>query len=318
MKTAAISAVVCTFKREKYLRAAVESLLSQETKGLFSYEVLVVDNSPDASSAPFIKQFNDSKIKFIHEPRVGLSFARNRGIQESTGNIVAFMDDDAIADSNWLYHIYNSYCENKDAVCVGGKVEMLAPEGMDTSWIPQEFLGYLSIVDFGQDTFAAHDHTEYPIGVNISFKRSVFDKVGFFNTRFGRKGQSLLSCEDSEFCFNIQKNYQEGKIYYNPNAIVKHTVLEERLTRSWFLRRLYWQGISECLFERHAFGRKKTLSRFMRNIIAGIPHKIRNFLYYRFKKNDKLAFYFKAMLYKDIGYVQEVYDSLFFGDRSQC
>lgn len=312
-----ISVIICTYKREDYLVKAINSLLDQQTKDHLDYEVLVVDNSLEGTAKLVVDQIKSGRLKYFHETQTGLSHARNRGIKESSGKIIAFIDDDAIADSNWLTEICRIYDEYDDAMCVGGRVDMLLSDDVDLSWLPHDFFAYLSILDFGDNLFYARDHTEYPIGVNISFKREVFDHIGLFDTSLGRKGTSLLSCEDSEFCYKIQTKIPQSKIYYNSKAIVKHNVIKERLKKEWFLRRLYWQGISESYFDKRAFGMPYVVRRAVKNITLHLPLYFKEFLYYSLAGDVKLSFYFKGMILKELGYVQQSYGHVLFKDKKR-
>jgi len=314
-----ISVIVCTYKREKYLVEAIYSLLKQKTNDAFNYEIIIVDNSIDGTARSVVEQLRNidsKKVKYYNEKQPGLSNARNAGINQASGDIIAFLDDDAVAEEDWLYELWRVYIEYKDAVCVGGKVEMVIPREVDIKWIPEDFFAYLSILDFGDKLFYAQDHTEYPIGVNISYKREVFNRIGLFDSTLGRKSSSLLSCEDSEFCFRIQKNINDGKIYYNPNAIVKHHILKERLCKEWFLQRLYWQGISEYIFDLKTFGICYVKKRTAKNIIFNLSLLFKKFIFYKIKKDEKLSFYFKGMMFKEFGYVQQFYNHHIFRNKT--
>ncbi|MGB5916428.1 MAG: glycosyltransferase family A protein, partial [Phormidesmis sp.] len=97
-----ISAIICTHNREQYLGAAIDSLLAQT---LDCYEIIVVDNASTDATAAIAKSRVDSaannaantKVRYIYEPTLGLSVARNRGAKEAQGEILAYLDDDAEA-----------------------------------------------------------------------------------------------------------------------------------------------------------------------------------------------------------------------------
>ena len=131
-------------------------------------------------------------------------------------------------------------------VCVGGKVEPIW-EIPKPDWFPRLLLGYLSLLDLGDEAHWCDISKEYLVGCNIAFwKRSLSD-MGGFNPLLGRRGQSLKGNEEIELLRKIKQSGQG--IYYEPRAIVHHFIPKERLTRKWLIRRFYHEGISDSVLD---------------------------------------------------------------------
>ena len=106
-----ISAIICTHNRDTYLGAAIDSLLAQDFAG--DFEVVVVDNGSSDRTVQVVEQrSHNPRLKYIFEPIIGLSVARNTGARVAGGDILAYLDDDAVASYRWLHVLYSAY-ENK-------------------------------------------------------------------------------------------------------------------------------------------------------------------------------------------------------------
>jgi glycosyltransferase involved in cell wall biosynthesis len=250
-----ISAIICTHNRDNYLGAAIDSLLAQNFSDDFSgdfsfdFEVLVVDNgSTDNTKKVVEDRLSNPRLKYIFEPILGLSVARNTGAKVSQGEILVYLDDDAIACENWLEILYGAYQQNKKLAIAGGKVTLLYPPGKDApKWLSMGLSGNLGAYDLGDKLIYIENPGLTPRGLNYSIRRSFLEEIGGFDINLGRVGKKLLSNEEllmTEIALN--KGWQ---VAYIPDALVAHNVAPERLQRSWFLNRGWWQGISECYRE---------------------------------------------------------------------
>lgn len=244
-----VSAVVCTYNRYDLLPQALESLAAQSLAAQ-EYEIIVVDNSPDqgfskATSAQFREIPN---LKWVVEATPGLSNARNVGCQIARGPIVAFMDDDAVADPAWLANIVAGFERfGKSAVALGGRVDPLwgAPR---PRWLHEDLLGYVSVVNWGGSARIAGEK-EWVAGTNISFRRSALAAVHGFSSGLGRarSGHALLSNEEVEVIAKLRE--RGGQLIYDPEVTVGHLVDAGRLTQPWFRRRAAWQAASDYMLD---------------------------------------------------------------------
>ena len=252
-----ISVIVCTHNRSDLLPRTLESLLVQDYPAS-EYEVIVVDNRSTDGTKEAVSRLKD-RVRYVYEETIGLSHARNRGIRESRGEIVAFIDDDARAEKNWLSAIHRAFDGLKDAACVGGKVllEWAAPR---PSWWTDNMNPHLSAVDYGNQVKKL-GYPAYPFGTNIVFKREAAEKAGGFNPELGRIGKKFLAGEEIEICLTIEK--QGGGIYYSPEMVVHHWISPDRVTRESIYRKSYWHGRSCALVENRHFAKKTLIKRIV-------------------------------------------------------
>ena len=252
-----ISAIICTHNRSSYLKKAVQSLVDQ-TLPQELYEVIVVDNGSTDDTKAIIEGFNNfQNLRYIYEPILGLSQARNTGWQVAQGEYIAYLDDDAIACQEWLERIIRAF----DTVeprpgSVGGKVAPIW-EARRPVWLAKQMELALTIIDWTDKAAFLTDDYQFLAGANVAYPREILKESGGFSTSLGRRGSNLLSSEEV-----LLKRYLARcnlGSYYDPEICVQHHILAQRLVKQWFYRRYYWQGISGVFMEylesnRHGIG----------------------------------------------------------------
>ncbi len=286
-----ISAIICTFNRAAYLPQAVRSLL-QQSEGAF--EVIVVDNASTDDTRKICEGFlrTHGNFRYVYEPKKGLSNARNAGIEHAKGRFVAFIDDDARAEQDWLETILAAF---KTIVprpaSVGGRI-FLEWEGEKPEWFPDEFLGYLGHLDYGATPFfLGPDKTLF--GGNIAFKKDIIKEINGFDAKLGRTREGLLSNEETKvFKMLNQRHYP---VYYEPDAIIHHMVPRERATEDFLYLRSLWQGVSDMVLLREekrffSIWARMMLSLFKFAAISGIA------VFARLAGNKKKNVFLNAML----------------------
>lgn len=267
-RSTAISAIVCTHNRSAYLRKAIRSLAGQ-TLPADQCEVIVVDNaSTDDTRAVFDGFAGAANLRYIHEPVLGLSQARNTGWQHARGEYVAFLDDDAIACPDWLERILKAFDSAQPSPgSVGGRVLPIW-ETPRPAWLPKELEPALTIVDWGDvPTFIDIDR-QFLAGTNVAYPASALRSVGGFSTALGRKGGSLLSSEEILVSRSLRR--QGLRAYYDPSICVSHHIAAQRLTRGWLCQRHYSQGVSETVLRQLEAGKPSRL-RSMREVLEQVP-----------------------------------------------
>ncbi|MDJ0800075.1 MAG: glycosyltransferase family 2 protein [Calothrix sp. MO_167.B12] len=245
-----ISAIICTHNRDTYLGAAIDSLLGQDFA--LGFEVVVVDNgSSDRTRQVVEERLGNPRLKYIYEPAIGLSVARNTGARVAGSEILAYLDDDAVASPQWLQVLYTAYQHNHKLAIAGGKVSLIFPPGIEPPrWLSPGLASNLGIYDLGDGLVYIDNPGLTPRGLNYSIRRSFLEQIGGFDPHLGRIGKRLLSNEELQMTELALK--QGWQVAYLPDALVAHNVSPERLQRSWFLNRGWWQGISECYREQLA------------------------------------------------------------------
>lgn len=253
------SVVIPTHCRPELLRKAVDGVLAQ---GLAPdrYEVIVVDNASDDDTRRALEPWlGDGRVRYLLEPSVGLSHARNTGWRAAGGRIVAFLDDDAIPAPDWLERIVEVF-ESRTPTpgCVGGRVLPIW-ESPRPSWLDDALLTGLTIIDWGPHAQALHElHKRWLVGANMAFRTEVLQGLGGFVPGLDRSGTRMLSSGDVHMTLKVQEAGHE--CWYDPRIVVHHHIPRARLTKRWFRHRYYAQGLSDAVMdvlesERSRFGR---------------------------------------------------------------
>lgn len=241
-----LSIVICTYNRAACLKETLDSFSSVHGTSASNIELLVVDNNSTDGTRLVVERFAKEHpfTRYAFTRTQGLSHARNTGIQQSRGKFVAYVDDDVLFDEYWLTAVLETFTKYRDAACIGGKSIPKFESGQPI-WAKNEVLRIYGSTQSG-DLPKWMIYPEHPFGLNMIFRREVFDQVGEFDTRLGRKDKNLLSMEESDYFLRVaQANL---KVIYEPTAILYHRIPTSRTTLQWALNRFYWQGISSVVF----------------------------------------------------------------------
>ena len=211
-------------------------------KQIFAPNEIIVVLDPDNALIAYYKSRLDPDIKLIVSDAFGLSAARNMGIRNSNSKLVVFIDDDAVAERNWLRQLVSNF-DDSSVIGVGGKIIPIWLK-KNHSWFPEEFYWIVGCSYRGLPE--KKESIRNPIGCNMAFRRTVFDSAGYFSTSMGRVGNQLLGHDDTEFGIRATNIIAGTKILYDPLAIVHHHVSANRVTLKYFLRRSYAEGFSKA------------------------------------------------------------------------
>jgi glycosyltransferase involved in cell wall biosynthesis len=242
-----ISVIVCTRNRAASLRTTLESL-ARQTMDRQRFEVLVVDNGSTDDTGTVLARTGLDNLRALTEPRVGLSRARNTGVAAATGDVVAFLDDDATAATDWLEAIAASLAHDPGAVT--GRVLPIW-EDPRPPWLSDTMLPYLSIVDWGAAGGRLRPG-EWLCGTNMAIRRRTLVDVGGFPEQLGRIDGKLLSMEEVVVQRRLER--RGVSVRYDPALVVHHRVPTARVSPEWLERRAFWQGVSSALCERQSAG----------------------------------------------------------------
>jgi glucosyl-dolichyl phosphate glucuronosyltransferase len=261
-----ISIIICTYNRADSLRKTFESLIRLDIPANTSIELLLVDNNSSDATWDVVAHFQPLapfSVRYIFEEQQGLSYARNRGVREAVGKILAFTDDDVLIENDWLVNIRNAFAAS-DLACAGGKIFPLWEKECPT-WLTRDLYNYLALLDLGDMSKQLNEPKVY--GANFIVRASMFAKYGPFETSIGRTRGKLYAGEESEF---IERLLAGGeKVCYIPGLVVHHLVPAKRMQKSYFRRWI-------CDNSELAAVQMGTYSK--RNI-AGVPfYSIREFL----------------------------------------
>ena len=280
-----ISVIVSTYSKRR-LNYILECFLSLKKQSLRPFEtLLVLDPKPDL--VKFYESKAPPQVKIIVSSERGLSNARNAGIQSATGEVVAFIDDDAVADQYWLENIAKNYDDSSN-LGVGGVIKPLW-ETSCPEWFPEEFFWIVGCSY--QGAFNQKITVRNPIGCNMSFRRDVFEKVGYFRSDIGRFGNRLLAGEEAEFSLRLLGEIPDSKIIHDPSAIVYHRVSQERLNLTYLIKRAFYEGLSKGLISNLNPSSPNALSteyRYLRHLVSvALPSRLGRV--YRLKSASQLS-----------------------------
>jgi GT2 family glycosyltransferase len=247
-----------------------------------SFELLIVDNASINNTFKKTNELalNDNlQIRYVYESRVGLSFARNTGWREAKGEIVAFIDDDAIPQQKWIEQIIRTLSENTQAYGVGGRIRPI--EGSrPPDWMPLDIFMNQMELDFG-NMEKMIVWPEFLPGGNSAYRRSLFNKIGGFDPHLGRRGAISIGYEDCEFTIRALKH--KCTLIYNPKMIVYHPTIPRQWTKSGMRKYFYLSGYSYAILEVQAFGTHIYWTHAFKNVLQTIS-RIVKFVYWIIRK----------------------------------
>lgn len=232
-----ITIAICTHNRASYLGSfCLESLCHQST-GMDGIEILVIDNVSADNTKKVVEEYQIRLpvLRYCYESVPGLSWARNRAVSEAHSDWIAYIDDDAIADRNWLSEL-KAFILRYPGTRIFGGASTAIHEIAPPTWLPESY----GTVDLGDSVRAIDMKYEGIIGCNFAVRRDVFDIIGSFNTALGMSGKRPAWGEETEFlCRAISRGIA---IYYAPALSVEHLVQPGKYDLRWQMRAAFTQG----------------------------------------------------------------------------
>jgi GT2 family glycosyltransferase len=224
---ALVSVVVCTRDRPEALASALPSIQALRHR---NFEVVVVDNAPTSgATAEVVTRLagRDRRVRYVVEPRPGLSRARNRGVREARGAVVAFTDDDAVVDPSWLDAVATAFGSDGRIGCVTGPVPALDLGGdaqqqfeRRVSWsgAAEPVVFDLRTPPAGAPLFP-YAAGQFGTGANMAFRRDALETAGPFDEALGA-GSRARGGEDLDMFVRVLR--AGWAIAYEPAAVVRH------------------------------------------------------------------------------------------------
>ncbi|MER7691172.1 glycosyltransferase family 2 protein [Streptomyces sp. NPDC097610] len=280
MSSPDISVVICVYTEDRWedILAAVSSVRAQSLPALET--LLVVDHNAtllDRLSREY-KETDAVRVLANAGPR-GLSAGRNTGIAVAHGEIIAFLDDDAVAERDWLRHFASGYADPR-VMAVGGRTMPIWASGRRPAWFPEEFDWVVGCTYKGLPP--GRVRVRNVLGGNASFRRTAFDAAGGFATGIGRDGDKRpLGCEETELCIRLTRARPDAILLIDDRAVIHHRVPEPREHFAYFRTRAYAEGLSKALVAR-SVGADKGLEserRYATRVLpAGVARGLRDTL----------------------------------------
>ncbi|WP_170153343.1 glycosyltransferase [Roseiarcus fermentans] len=236
---ASFSIVICVHTLDRWPDVC-DAVRSAQAQDLPAREIVVVVDHNRALYERCRTAFGDVVV-VENRGQKGLSAARNTGVAVSGGRIVAFLDDDAVAEPGWLAAMSPWFDDAR--VCGVGSAAHARWIGARPSWFPDEFLWVVGCAYRGLEAGEVRNG----LGCAMGLRRSIFERVGGFDPRLGRNGSRLpISCEETEFSLRAARAIPGAKFVYAPGAGVAHKVPAERLTFAYFVLRCFAEGVSKA------------------------------------------------------------------------
>lgn len=250
--TSFVSVIIPTCNRAMLLLQCVASILA----GTYAhYEILIIDqDAKQTLKERLMQDFPDeSRVVYLFLDKGGASRARNYGVQRARGHIVAFIDDDAVADPLWLSAIVELFeTVQPQPALMAGRIDPIWNDRRP-DWYPVEREYLLGLYNIGNDIRVMPEH-DLPIGANMAGLRDIVIKLGGFDENLGPnyfRKQPMLTGEETLLAQRVKKDGHS--IYYHPQARVSHHISKRKLKRVYFLRRHFWEGVT-VIKEMHLLG----------------------------------------------------------------
>jgi glycosyltransferase involved in cell wall biosynthesis len=227
-----ITVAICTWNRAELLNKTLSRMKELSVPSGVDWEIVVVDNNSfDDTSKVVAKHSTVLPIRYFLEKKQGHTWARNRAVSTAIGDLIIWTDDDVLVDKQWLAAYYEAAQTWPEAAFFGGRVDPLF-EIEPPKWINENLAlvtGPFALC-MVEGPMRKIKEEEYLVGANMAFRRQVFEDIAF-NVEIGRKGEQLLSGDETELVSRLQSSGQFG--VWVPLARVRHQVSQKRMTKRY-------------------------------------------------------------------------------------
>lgn len=229
-----VSVVISTYNRADVLPRAIQSLLDQAFDPE-RFEIVIVDNNSNDDTRQTVQAFLEKtpNLRYVFEPRQGVSYGRNAGIRAARAANIAFTDDDVRVSPSWLSTIVKVLAEHPEVGCVGGRV-LPNWDGPWPAWLTREHWGPLALVDYGDAPFYVNARRRLClITANVAYRRAVFDQIGMFSAHVQTLGRAVAT-EDHEILLRLWRAGGQG--LYWPELTATADIVPERMQPAYHRR----------------------------------------------------------------------------------
>ncbi len=288
-----ISVVTCAYTMDRFddTLQVVQSVLDQtvpphevivsidKNKELFQnlQQAISTHYSPDNSQIAASQDSIPPVKVILNTGDQGVSETRSQGIREAGGNLVACIDDDAVAEQNWLEEMVRAL-NTSNASVVGGKCILSWPNGNRPIWFAEELDWVVGGTYKGMPTNG--NVVRNVATCSMIAPKSVYEQAGFFSKEIGAVEGGRRGGEEAEFCLRVKERIPGKDIVYEPNAVVHHKVHAFRVSLKYLVRRSYDEGYSKAIMQKclKTSGQLSTENSYLRYLLCkSIPNRIKNF-----------------------------------------
>ena len=231
-----ISVAVCTRNRSRLLRNVLADLMSQEDADA-AYEILVVDNASTDDTRELVEELAISSLnlRYIHEPVLGLSHARNRAWREARGDFVAYVDDDCRIPRQWV--AIAARIAQLVSPCAFGGPHYACYDAEKPHWFKDSYASHVQ-----GETAGELAETEWLGGMNVVFRKDILKELGGFDVGLGMRGSRIRYGEETQMLQRIRTRLPDETVYYHPDLFVRHLVRRSKTSLWWRARARFASG----------------------------------------------------------------------------
>jgi glycosyltransferase involved in cell wall biosynthesis len=244
-----VSVIICVYTMERLrdIHEALDSVLRQTLK---PGEVIIAVDHNEELFHRLKAEYPEVKV-VLSDGAPGLSDTRNAGIRGSTGEIIAFIDDDAVAEVSWLENLIAPF-EDASVMAVGGQAVPLWPDEKRPRWFPDEFDFVIGCTAHKKLILQENSEVRNVTGSNMAFRKEVFARAGFWETKLGRTELGRVKFnpsggEEAELCLRIKSTIPDGTIIFKAESVVRHKVIPGRATLKYVFNFCFREGITRAM-----------------------------------------------------------------------
>lgn len=292
-----LSIVLTTYNRAGTLTPALESLLAQDLDPA-CYEIIVVDNNSTDGTRELVESFarRAPSVRYVFEPRQGISFGRNAGIHAAVAPVIAFTDDDVRVSANWVSTVLAVLKAHPEVACVGGKV-LPDWDGPWPAWLTREHWAPLALLDYGDAPFyVTADRRLCLITANVAYRREVFDRIGMFASHMSR-------LSDHEILVRLWRARGQG--LYWPQLIARADIAPQRLRRRYHRQWHRGHGRFAAIMHDEDFERTK-VGRFLgvpAHLYRRLGGELAGWIADTARRNRPKAFTHELVIWSSLGFL---------------
>ncbi len=245
-----LSIGLCTYNRADFLPEVLAALKAQTLEPSL-YELVVIDNNSKDETRRVVQQFAEAnpqlRVRYFFEEKQGISHARNRAYLEANSDYVAYIDDDELAQPDWLESYHNATREHPGIAIYAGRIRIFYP-GEKPDWASDYVEKWYGQYDFGPvpveitEETIAQGQAALPNAGNMAVRVEFLKRIGGFDANLGRKGNQMLGGEETRIALTALE--QGERMLYYPASLIDHVIFPERLSLEFLKEKHFMQGRS--------------------------------------------------------------------------
>ena len=265
--------VIVAHNREELIERAIRSVFAQ-TIDVHALTLTVVDAASTDDTASRIRETladapEGLDVRTVHEPSGRASAARNLGWRSTAADVIAFLDDDAVADPSWIARALDALDGSERIQALAGHTE-IEWLGAPPPPVEANAAAMFTALDYGDTPCRLH-YPRAPIGPNMIVRRSALERVGGFDPELGPGPDQRFVCEEGDLSLRIEQS--GGEVHYRPDVRVAHLTPSARVTREYLHDRARIHGRSRAIVDQKHFGGGRAWRQLVRPVWRLLRHR---------------------------------------------